>query len=208
MQTFAPFSASFEDSLRCLDDVRLGKQRVEAYQILRSVLGIETANAGWANHPARLAWVSNTAAIADYTVTACFLYVARGNKDTIMDKAVEVYRDVTGTSPPLERDTRYNSTRLYRNYEPTMPWWWGNEDYHFRHRVALYVKDPNHYGSLIDVTSWPKHPPEVYQYLWPCEHRKYYLGNVSGRYPFKSGNTSRNHVHYTKTKKIVQRRLA
>lgn len=207
MQTFAPYSASFEYSLRCLDDKRLGKQRVEAYQVLRGVLGIETAAKGWANHPARLAWVGYADAIADYTVMACYLYVARGYKDTIMDKATETFRGIAGKSPPVERDGRYNSTRLYRNYEPTMPWWWGNEEYHLRHRMALYVKDPLHYGPLLDVGSWPD-PPEVYQYIWPCQHGMYYLGNVSGKYPFKSGNTSSNHIHHTKVKKIVRRRSA
>jgi hypothetical protein len=48
MQTFLPYS-SFEESARILDYRRLGKQRVEAWQILRSLDGITK---GWSNHPA------------------------------------------------------------------------------------------------------------------------------------------------------------
>ena len=35
MQTFLPLP-SMGDSVRCLDDKRLGKQRVEAFQILKA----------------------------------------------------------------------------------------------------------------------------------------------------------------------------
>ncbi len=46
MQTFMPFSSVF-DSLHCLDNKRLGKQRVEAYQILQAITGKTKA---WLNH--------------------------------------------------------------------------------------------------------------------------------------------------------------
>ena len=47
MQTFLPYS-SFDLTMECLDYRRLGKQRVEAFQILRALRG-ETD--GWTNHP-------------------------------------------------------------------------------------------------------------------------------------------------------------
>src|SRR3954467_10297198 len=52
MQTFLPV-ADFADSARLLDSPRLGKQRVEALQILRA---IELPDYGWVNHPAVLMW--------------------------------------------------------------------------------------------------------------------------------------------------------
>ena len=49
MQTFLPYS-SFNKSLKVLDWRRLGKQRVEAMQIL-NVLLERTETKGWRNHP-------------------------------------------------------------------------------------------------------------------------------------------------------------
>ena len=44
MQTFLPFP-DFHESAACLDMRRLGKQRVEAMQILRTITGLSS---GWA----------------------------------------------------------------------------------------------------------------------------------------------------------------
>ena len=48
MQTFLPYP-SFEQSAAVLDDRRLGKQRVEALQVVRA---LTRATYGWKNHPA------------------------------------------------------------------------------------------------------------------------------------------------------------
>lgn len=47
MQTFLPY-VNFAESAKCLDYRRLGKQRVEAKQILDVLNGKTTA---WQNHP-------------------------------------------------------------------------------------------------------------------------------------------------------------
>ena len=52
MQTFLPFS-DFEKSAKALDYRRLGKQRIEAYQIWKVLTGQTTA---WKNHPAVKMW--------------------------------------------------------------------------------------------------------------------------------------------------------
>lgn len=48
MQTFLPY-ASFVDSARALDLERLGKQRVETFQLLRA---LTAPDHGWRHHPA------------------------------------------------------------------------------------------------------------------------------------------------------------
>ena len=48
MQTFLPYK-SFENSVKSLDYRRLGKQRVEAKQILNVLLN-RTETKGWRNH--------------------------------------------------------------------------------------------------------------------------------------------------------------
>lgn len=50
MQTFLPYTDP-EKCARVLDNKRLGKQRVEAIQILNVLLGV-TQTKGWRNHPA------------------------------------------------------------------------------------------------------------------------------------------------------------
>jgi len=52
MQTFLP-QISFKESAECLDNRRLGKQRVEAMQIMKALLLPEY---GWKNHPAVKMW--------------------------------------------------------------------------------------------------------------------------------------------------------
>ena len=54
MQTFLPHK-SFKKSLKVLDWRRLGKQRVEAHQIL-NVLLERTDTKGWRNHPITKMW--------------------------------------------------------------------------------------------------------------------------------------------------------
>ena len=55
MQTFLP-RESFIESNQSLDYRRLGKQRVEAKQILNVLLN-RTETKGWRNHPITKMWV-------------------------------------------------------------------------------------------------------------------------------------------------------
>ena len=52
MQTFLPYD-DFVLSLDCLDYRRLGKQRVEAMQLLNAM---KREKGGWINHPATKMW--------------------------------------------------------------------------------------------------------------------------------------------------------
>ena len=52
MQTFLPY-ANYTKSAQVLDDKRLGKQRVEALQILKAIY---LDNYGWKQHPCVKMW--------------------------------------------------------------------------------------------------------------------------------------------------------
>ena len=67
MQTFLPY-AGFDRTARALDPRRLGKQRVEALQVLRGQL---VPNYGWRHHPAVKIWLGHQKALAAYGVTIC-----------------------------------------------------------------------------------------------------------------------------------------
>lgn len=122
MQTFLPYP-DFADSAAVLDDVRLGKQRVEAYQILRSLLEITQ---GWRHHPAVRMWRGHTNALVDYGLAMCVEWTARGRADTVHDKLLE----------------------LRRRGRALRPAWLGDEAFHASHRSNLLRKDPEWYGRF------------------------------------------------------------
>lgn len=79
MQTFLPYQ-SFSLSAKVLDRQRLGKQRVEAKQIL---LALRDPTYGWQNHPAVKMWRGYEIALAQYGVIVCDEWIRRGYKDTL-----------------------------------------------------------------------------------------------------------------------------
>jgi len=85
MQTFLPY-VDFYKSLSCLDNKRLGKQRVEARQIYNIITG-NTSHwknpKAWANHPAVLMWKGYSHALALYHDTAILVWESRGNNNTM-----------------------------------------------------------------------------------------------------------------------------
>jgi hypothetical protein len=120
MQTFLPFP-EFEKSARALDYRRLGKQRVEADQILTTIL---TGRKAWANHPAVRMWRDFQLALAAYRDVCIREWVRRGYKNTMLLSLVD---------PPL--------------YD--VPPWLGREDFHRSHQSNLIRKLPEHYGPLF-----------------------------------------------------------
>ena len=122
MQTFLPFD-KFMDSASVLDNRRLGKQRVEAYQILRALQG-ETR--GWVNHPATRMWRGYEHALGRYGYLMCQEWKARGFKDTLMPHFIPL------TIAACE-----------------MPPWLGDENFHLSHQSNLVRKFPQHYGCIF-----------------------------------------------------------
>lgn len=136
MQTFLPYP-SFAESAHCLDRQRLGKQRVEALQLLRALRG---DTRGWANHPAARMWRGHESALAFYGIIVCLEWRARGYRDTTLEKIVAL--------TPFAK--------------PVYPPWIGDEAFHRAHRSNLLRKAPKHYGGLpgFDV-------PADLPYVWP-----------------------------------------
>ena len=118
MQTFLPYP-NFQRSAIVLDRQRLGKQRVEGYQILRTLVGIST---GWSNHPATRMWRGYTPALRHYTQVCIDEWLHRGYKNTI------VLPDALPTDD--------------KGYPP----WLGDPTIHASHRSNLLRKMPQHYA--------------------------------------------------------------
>jgi hypothetical protein len=131
MQTFLPY-ADFSESMRVLDNRRLGKQRSEALTILRIVDG-RTDKKGWRKHPAVLMWRGHTECLKLYLNSCLEQWMLKGFKNTI----------------PFE-----NVDRRRLKY----PWWLGREELHSSHRANLLRKDPDFYGAY----GWDEDPSMPY----------------------------------------------
>lgn len=119
MQTFLPY-ADFQRTAKVLDYRRLGKQRIEAKQILRVLLN-ETDSRGWRNHPAVKMWKGHEGVLAAYGVVICEEWVLRGYKDNQLP---------------------YFIARTFSDAEPS---WMGDEKFHVAHQSNLIRKDSKYY---------------------------------------------------------------
>jgi len=118
MQTFLP-CATFLHSLYCLDNKRLGKQRVEAMQILQALEPGSTSR--WKNHPAVKMWANYIPALTLYHDLAINTWIGRGFKNTM-------------------------KFRLTGKEEIIFPHWLDHE-FCSRHRSNLLRKDFNFYSK-------------------------------------------------------------
>lgn len=129
MQTFVPYP-NFSDCARVLDYRRLGKQRVEAKQILRA---IADPDYGWQNHPAVKMWRGYEDALKAYYNAICHEWEKRGYRHNMG------YFDVP------------------ENYD--LPKWWGDDTIHKSHRSMLYQKNPQYYYGWTGIERvgyvWP-----------------------------------------------------
>ena len=115
MQTFLPYQ-DFDKSIKSLDYKRLGKQRVEAYQLLCSIY---VPSYGWKQHPAYKMWLPYPNALRLYMNMCIEEWVRQGYNNTMQ----------------LANITE----------KIVYPKWLGDERVHASHRSNLLFKDYNYY---------------------------------------------------------------
>ena len=136
MQTFLPYP-NFEKSLKILDSRRLGKQRVEAFQILNIILN-RTKTKGWKNHPTIKMWKNNPNALKLYLNIAITEWISRGYKNNM---ELEKIRG-----------------------KIVFPSWIGDKKFHASHRSNLLRKKKKYYSQFGWKESpnlpyiWPQKP--------------------------------------------------
>lgn len=136
MQTFLPYP-SFVQSMRVLDDSRLGNQ------VYRE--GMTLLRGGWPNHPAAKMWKGYEAALAQYLVCGVEELLDRG-------------KDYSDRPWCMELGGIY--TRLI-SPDIKFPPWLGDPAFHASHRSNLLRKDPVWYGQ------WGWTEPNNLEYIWP-----------------------------------------
>ena len=141
MQTFLPYP-SFVDSAAALDAPRLGKQRVETFQLLRAQT---IPDYGWRHHPAAKMWNGYLPALVVYGLAMTDAWTAAGHTDTVREKLLAFAPDVDGLTQA----------------QVAVPPWLGDEAFHLSHRSNLLRKDPEFYGPRFgDI-------PDDLPYVWP-----------------------------------------
>jgi hypothetical protein len=159
MQTFLPYSNTWATA-KCLDNKRLGKQRVECKQILLT-LGIDvgehrgTPLSRWRNHPAIRMWRGHELYLAEYAEVMCIEWLRRGFRDSLKPQ----FQDVVASL----NETKIGSRRFFFTSPGTAPNWIGYDRLHATHRSNLLRKDRQHYGQF----GWQE--PADLPYWWPVE---------------------------------------
>lgn len=148
MQTFLPLPG-YTASAKVLDRQRLGKQRVECKQILRSlgvVIGLpHVVSSGWRRHPAVLMWHGYEYSLCCYAIAICDEWIARGFVDTLQPQFVDA------------------ASNLYDAANTERPPFIGDVAFHRSHQSNLLRKDPVFYGRY----GWDA--PSDLPYVWPAK---------------------------------------
>lgn len=148
MQTFLPYP-DFHASAAVLDYKRLGKQRVETWQILQALdpeyVGPSGKPSSWRNHPATKMWRGHELALVAYGAAVCAEWKQRGYNDTMFDRFMVKSEELGALD---------SGRRFY-------PEWFGDEEFHRSHQSNLVRKDAEFYAPKFpDVT-------DDLLYIWP-----------------------------------------
>lgn len=149
-------------SVQVLDDLRLGKQRLEAKQVY---LSLTQKDYKWSNHPASKMFI-------DPVSQKPYLNFIKAYYNSCLDEWIS--RGKSNSMEYIEVD------KLSKD---DYPWFWGWLEFHYSHQASLFRKHPYYYISKFEL-------PEKYLdlgYIWPTENYNDYLSNRTkkgNRYSF------------------------
>jgi len=152
MQTFLPSGDSLF-AAQALDNKRLNKQILEAYQILKV---LSTNGKAWRNHPAVLMWEGHENALYNYAM------------DMVKEASFRNIKVINnlGNLQALKQEYK-------RNWGHTKPSWMLDKEKLSRivatHRANLYRKDPEYYAEYAKAVDNKYNKPccSTCQYYWP-----------------------------------------
>jgi len=149
VQTFLPYP-DFAATAAVLDPRRLGKQRVEALQVLRAMT---RPGYGWRHHPVVRMWAGYAEALVCYGLAVCAAWRDSRRADTVAATLrAEFSGEVRG-----QHDLAVAGE---------LPPWLGWEPLHRSHRSVLLRKDPDWYRPRFHDDL-----PADLPYEWPVSDR-------------------------------------
>lgn len=161
MQTFLiSDSTDFSVTAQALDNKRLNKQALEAWQIMLTNLQLDPSGnfrkpKGWVNHPAVKMWRGYEPTLFVYIEAMVKEWIERGYSSTILDKASKTLK--TGFDKKLIKNVF------------GVPYWMRDQilfsNIVASHRTALLVKNYDWYSRY----GWSEDSgvaPEGYEYVW------------------------------------------
>jgi hypothetical protein len=141
--------------VKLLDYKRLGKQRVEAKQIIDT---IENDSSGWKNHPVTKMWKDNIIGLKYYLNCCIDEWILRGYNNTM-----EKY-DLSEFILP---DGSYDESSI-------LPWFYFNLQIQESFKASLLRKDPSYYTCIIDCD-----PSYMYHgYIWISKLTNFQIDNM------------------------------
>lgn len=146
MQIFLPYP-DMKQSLKVLDYKRLGKQRVETYQIISAITRRPkldgTPYKGWLNHPCTIMWRDYLPALKMYLNYSIAEWIVRGYRNNMAFES-------------------------YNEDEVVLPKWFGDQKFHDSHKSNLLKKDFEFYSKY----KWDVNPENPY--VWMDDEGKWY----------------------------------
>ena len=131
------------ECMKLLDYRRLGKQRVEAKQIVDT---IEKNTNGWKNHPVSKMWKNNIVGLKYYINCCIDEWVKRGYKNTMKKYDLSEY---------LLPDGTYDELKI-------LPWFYFNKQIQESFKASLLRKNNEYYKDVISCdTKYMSHG-----YIW------------------------------------------
>ena len=161
MQSFLTDTSSFALVSSQLDNKRLHKQTLEAWQCLMTMCeldpdGNHRTPKGWSNHPVVKMWRGHETLFVSYISATYFEWKSRGFKSTLLEKTYRTY------------DTAVALNRI--SSDLVLPRWMENTEYFealcSTHRTALLCKNYEWYSQF----NWAEdtgNAPSTYDYIWP-----------------------------------------
>lgn len=143
-----PYS-DFNKVAKCLDNKRLGKQRVEVLQIYHA---LTKEDYGWKNHPIVKMWKGYEEALLYYGIDICDEWISRGFIDTLKERFEAELRRIR----PIPISTKLFSYKI----EYDCPDWVDDTELHLTHQSNLLRKDKAHYSKYF------KDVPDNLEYKW------------------------------------------
>lgn len=149
MQVFIPCDTLIGNAI-VLDRARLGKQRVECFQILNAIKQRQENDThdgarlrGWINHPCTIMWEKYPHFLLEYAITITIEWKDRGYNDNMLPRFEEIKKT------------------LHTDTDIIVPPWWGKKEVHISHQSRLLQKNFEHYSKFFDSSV-----PLTLDYVW------------------------------------------